>query len=76
MFMIGIAAAWARGLEIECGCFGATGGAVVDPTRGYALDLFRDAGLPGCWLARRAPASRSSTPIGRARRPAPGPADG
>jgi uncharacterized membrane protein YphA (DoxX/SURF4 family) len=45
MFMIGIAAAWARGLAIDCGCFGSTGGPVVDPTRGYALDLLRDAGL-------------------------------
>jgi uncharacterized membrane protein YphA (DoxX/SURF4 family) len=45
MFMIGIAAAWARGLAIECGCFGSTSGPVVDPTRGYALDLMRDAGL-------------------------------
>jgi uncharacterized membrane protein YphA (DoxX/SURF4 family) len=45
MFMIGIAAAWARGLAIECGCFGSTSGLVVDPTRGYALDLLRDAGL-------------------------------
>jgi uncharacterized membrane protein YphA (DoxX/SURF4 family) len=45
MFMIGIAAAWVRGLSIECGCFGASGGPVVDPTRGYALDLLRDAGL-------------------------------
>jgi uncharacterized membrane protein YphA (DoxX/SURF4 family) len=45
MFMVGIAAAWARGLAIECGCFGSTSGPVVDPTRGYALDLLRDAGL-------------------------------
>jgi hypothetical protein len=45
MFMIGIAAAWARGLAIDCGCFGSTSGPVVDPTRGYALDLLRDAGL-------------------------------
>jgi uncharacterized membrane protein YphA (DoxX/SURF4 family) len=45
MFMIGIAAAWARGLAIECGCFGSTSGPVGDPTRGYALDLLRDAGL-------------------------------
>src|SRR4051812_30179451 len=45
MFMIGIAAAWARGLAIECGCFGSTSGPVVDPTRGYALGLLRDAGL-------------------------------
>ncbi len=45
LFVIGIAAAWARGLAIDCGCFGSTGGPVVDPTRGYALDLLRDAGL-------------------------------
>ena len=45
MFMVGIAAAWARGLAIECGCFGSTSAPVVDPTRGYALDLLRDAGL-------------------------------
>jgi uncharacterized membrane protein YphA (DoxX/SURF4 family) len=45
MFMIGIGAAWARGLQIDCGCFGSTSGPVVDPTGGYALDLLRDAGL-------------------------------
>jgi uncharacterized membrane protein YphA (DoxX/SURF4 family) len=45
MFMVGIAAAWARGLSIDCGCFGASSGPVVDPARGYALDLLRDAGL-------------------------------
>ena len=45
LFMIGVAAAWARGLAIECGCFGSTGGPAVDPTRGYALDLLRDSGL-------------------------------
>jgi uncharacterized membrane protein YphA (DoxX/SURF4 family) len=45
LFMVGIAAAWARGLRIDCGCFGASSGPVVDPVRGYALDLLRDAGL-------------------------------
>jgi uncharacterized membrane protein YphA (DoxX/SURF4 family) len=45
MFMVGIVAAWARGLSIECGCFGASSGPVVDPVRGYVTDLFRDAGL-------------------------------
>ena len=45
MFMLGIAAAWARGLSIDCGCFGATGATVTDPVRGYVLDLLRDAGL-------------------------------
>lgn len=45
MFMVGIVAAWARGLSIDCGCFGASSGPVVDPARGYALDLLRDTGL-------------------------------
>jgi uncharacterized membrane protein YphA (DoxX/SURF4 family) len=80
MFMIGIAAAWARGLSIECGCFGASGGAVVDPTRGYALDLLRDAGLLvlAGWLVAR-PASRFSLDarlgLGAAASPS-GPAEG
>jgi uncharacterized membrane protein YphA (DoxX/SURF4 family) len=61
MFMVGIAAAWARGLRIECGCFGASSGPVVDPARGYALDLLRDAGLLllAAWLVVF-PASRLS----------------
>ncbi|HVN10669.1 MAG TPA: MauE/DoxX family redox-associated membrane protein [Kineosporiaceae bacterium] len=61
MFMIGIAAAWARGLSIECGCFGAPTGPVVDPTSGYRLDLLRDAGLLvlALWLVVR-PASTFS----------------
>ena len=61
IFMVGIAAAWARGLSIECGCFGASSGPVVDPVRGYALDLLRDAGLLllAAWLVVF-PASRFS----------------
>jgi uncharacterized membrane protein YphA (DoxX/SURF4 family) len=61
MFMVGIAAAWARGLSIDCGCFGATGAAVTDPVRGYVVDLLRDAGLLllACWLVAR-PQSRLS----------------
>jgi uncharacterized membrane protein YphA (DoxX/SURF4 family) len=63
MFMVGIAAAWARGLSIECGCFGASasGGSVADPTSGYRLDLLRDGGLlvlAGVLLVR--PAGRLS----------------
>jgi uncharacterized membrane protein YphA (DoxX/SURF4 family) len=61
MFIVGIAAAWARGLSIDCGCFGATGAAVTDPVRGYVLDLLRDAGLLllALWLVAR-PQSRLS----------------
>ena len=44
-FVVGIAAAWARGLRIDCGCFGSGGelAAGQDPT--YGLELARDAAL-------------------------------
>jgi uncharacterized membrane protein YphA (DoxX/SURF4 family) len=44
-FVVGIASAWARGLRIDCGCFGSGGelAAGEDPT--YGLELARDAGL-------------------------------
>jgi uncharacterized membrane protein YphA (DoxX/SURF4 family) len=43
-FISGISSAWARGLEINCGCFG-NGGVPADPQRQYALDIARDLGL-------------------------------
>jgi uncharacterized membrane protein YphA (DoxX/SURF4 family) len=51
-FIIGISSAWARGLEINCGCFG-SGGVPADPQRQYALDIARDLGLLALcvWLA-------------------------
>jgi len=44
IFIIAISQAWARGLNIDCGCFG--GGGLVDPgqTR-YLQEILRDAGL-------------------------------
>ena len=45
IFMFGIAAAWARGLSIECGCFGGGGTTAADPVPGYLSDLARDAVL-------------------------------
>ena len=43
-FSIGIVSAWARGLAIDCGCFG--GGGPVDPAEtNYLPDLLRDLGL-------------------------------
>jgi uncharacterized membrane protein YphA (DoxX/SURF4 family) len=43
-FAVGIASAWARGLSIDCGCFG--GGGSVDPEdTAYLTDLLRDAAL-------------------------------
>jgi uncharacterized membrane protein YphA (DoxX/SURF4 family) len=45
-FIIAIAQAWARGLSIDCGCFG--GGGTIDPedTR-YLSEIIRDIGLLG-----------------------------
>lgn len=44
VFVIGISQAWARGLSIDCGCFG--GGGQVEPgTANYLTPLLRDAGL-------------------------------
>jgi uncharacterized membrane protein YphA (DoxX/SURF4 family) len=50
-FIIGIASAWARGLEINCGCFGSSG-VPANPQRQYAIDIARDIGLLICcvWL--------------------------
>jgi uncharacterized membrane protein YphA (DoxX/SURF4 family) len=61
MFMVGIVMAWARGLSINCGCFGNTGATVVDPVAGYIKDLLRDTGflLAAAFLAWR-PFSRLS----------------
>jgi len=43
-FIIGIASAWARGLEIDCGCFGG-GGADPDAASNYPWEIARDVGL-------------------------------
>ncbi|WP_148615866.1 DoxX family protein [Nocardioides rubriscoriae] len=43
-FAIGIASAWARGLEIDCGCFGG-GGYDPDAASKYPFEIARDAGL-------------------------------
>jgi uncharacterized membrane protein YphA (DoxX/SURF4 family) len=43
-FIIGIASAWARGLQIECGCFGG-GGFDADATSKYPWEIARDVGL-------------------------------
>ncbi|WP_017622155.1 MauE/DoxX family redox-associated membrane protein [Nocardiopsis chromatogenes] len=44
VFIAGIASAWARGLTIDCGCFG-TGGAVAPGETAYGLDIARDIGF-------------------------------
>ena len=59
-FIVGISAAWARGLEIDCGCFG-NGGFRADATDAYPWDIARDLGLLllSVWLVVR-PRSRFS----------------
>ncbi|PSK86549.1 methylamine utilization protein MauE [Murinocardiopsis flavida] len=42
VFIAGIASAWARGLTIDCGCFG-TGGQVAAGDTEYGVDIARDA---------------------------------
>ncbi|HSS67117.1 MAG TPA: MauE/DoxX family redox-associated membrane protein [Nocardioidaceae bacterium] len=45
-FIIGIASAWARGLKIDCGCFGGGGAsASASVTDQYPWDIARDTGL-------------------------------
>jgi uncharacterized membrane protein YphA (DoxX/SURF4 family) len=51
MFLFGIAAAWARGLSIDCGCFGSAGSFVEDPVPGYIKDLVRDTAFLSVALA-------------------------
>ncbi|MCL2471161.1 MAG: DoxX family protein [Propionibacteriaceae bacterium] len=52
-FVIAIASVWARGISIDCGCFG--NGGPVDPstaTAGYPWEILRDVALMACgiWL--------------------------
>ncbi len=53
-FIVGISQAWARGLTIDCGCFGGGGQVGADETR-YPQEIARDAGfvLAGAWLCWR-----------------------
>ena len=43
-FLIGVGSAWARGLSIDCGCFGGGGAVASDQTR-YGTEILRDAVL-------------------------------
>lgn len=44
-FIIGIASAWARGLSIECGCFGGGAGPAENASAAYPWEIARDVGL-------------------------------
>ncbi len=44
-FLVGISSAWARGMSIECGCFGGGGGPAENARAAYPWELARDFGL-------------------------------
>ena len=44
-FIVGIASAWARGLSIECGCFGGGAGPAENASAAYPWEIARDVGL-------------------------------
>jgi len=44
VFIAAVASAWARGLSIDCGCFGG-GGQVAPGQTKYLQEILRDAGL-------------------------------
>jgi uncharacterized membrane protein YphA (DoxX/SURF4 family) len=54
LFVAGVTQAWARGLAIDCGCFGG-GGQVAPEATAYGAEILRDAGflvLAGWLLVR------------------------
>ncbi|GAB3081078.1 hypothetical protein ASD62_00440 [Phycicoccus sp. Root563] len=54
VFIVGISSAWARGLSIDCGCFG-KGGTIAAAQTQYPQEIARDVGLLLCaaWLVLR-----------------------
>jgi uncharacterized membrane protein YphA (DoxX/SURF4 family) len=61
IFIAGIASAWARGLQIDCGCFSKGGDLAAGRTAEYGLEILRDVGflvLAGIVMAK--PRSRFS----------------
>ncbi|GAA1514033.1 MauE/DoxX family redox-associated membrane protein [Kribbella lupini] len=44
VFIAAVSSAWARGLSIDCGCFGGGGEVAAGPTR-YLQEILRDTGL-------------------------------
>ncbi|NJQ01244.1 MauE/DoxX family redox-associated membrane protein [Streptomyces zingiberis] len=42
VYVAAIASVWARGLSIDCGCFGGGGTLSAGAERGYAIDIARD----------------------------------
>jgi uncharacterized membrane protein YphA (DoxX/SURF4 family) len=56
IFIAGIASAWARGLSIDCGCFGG-GGEVAAGQTAYPAEIARDVLFAACglWVWLRGP---------------------
>lgn len=54
-FVVGVASAWARGLSIECGCFGGGAGPAANARAKYPWEIARDVGLLllSAWLVGR-----------------------
>lgn len=54
VFVVGIASVWARGIEIDCGCFGG-GGAKEGASAEYPAEIARDVALllASAWLVWR-----------------------
>lgn len=54
LFLVGVGSAWARGLSIDCGCFGGGGAADVGPLD-YLTEIARDLGFLALavWLVAR-----------------------
>jgi uncharacterized membrane protein YphA (DoxX/SURF4 family) len=44
VFLVGVGSAWARGLQIDCGCFG-NGGQVAAGDTAYPSEILRDSAL-------------------------------
>jgi uncharacterized membrane protein YphA (DoxX/SURF4 family) len=59
-FIVGISSAWARGLALDCGCFGG-GGTIASSQTQYPWEILRDVGLAACgvWLIVRPATSYS-----------------
>ncbi|TQM75975.1 putative membrane protein YphA (DoxX/SURF4 family) [Thermopolyspora flexuosa] len=56
-FVIGIASAWARGLNIDCGCFGGGGALPPGQKANYLPEILRDVGFLAlaAWVAVKPP---------------------